>query len=96
MICEYLRENYYLWNLYNEGMRRIILGCVGALMLNACTSTKQNETMENMYLLVGSYATPQEEGIKVYAWDNEKGEAAYVSGLTGISNPSYQDRKSVV
>ena len=90
MICEYLRENYYLWNLYNEGMRRIILGCVGALMLNACTSTKQSETMENMYLLVGSYATPQEEGIKVYAWDNEKGEAAYVSGLTGISNPSYQ------
>ena len=71
-------------------MRRIILGCVGALMLNACTSTKQNETMENMYLLVGSYATPQEEGIKVYAWDNEKGEATYVSGLTGISNPSYQ------
>ena len=71
-------------------MRRIILGCVGALMLNACTSMKQNETMENMYLLVGSYATPQEEGIKVYAWDNEKGEATYVSGLMGISNPSYQ------
>ena len=43
-----------------------------------------------MYLMVGSYATPQEEGIKVYMWDNEKGEATYVSGLTGISNPSYQ------
>ena len=46
--------------------------------------------MENMYLMVGSYATPEEEGIKVYAWDNEKGEALYVSGLKGISNPSYQ------
>ena len=46
--------------------------------------------MENMFLLVGSYATPQEEGIKVYAWNHEKGEATYVSGLTGISNPSYQ------
>lgn len=71
-------------------MKRIILGCIGALMLGACTSTKQKENMENMYLIVGSYATPQEEGIKVYAWDNEKGEAGYVSGLTGISNPSYQ------
>ena len=71
-------------------MKRIILGCIGAWMLNACAPVKQNETMENMYLIVGSYATPQEEGIKVYAWDNEKGEATYVSGLTGISNPSYQ------
>lgn len=66
-------------------------GCIGALMLGACTSMKQKDVMEEqMYLLVGSYATPQEEGIKVYAWDNEKGEATYVSGLKGISNPSYQ------
>ena len=71
-------------------MKRIILGCIGAWMLNACAPVKQNETMENMYLIVGSYATPQEEGIKVYAWNNEKGEATYVSGMTGISNPSYQ------
>ena len=68
----------------------MIIGCIGVLMLCACTSTKQKETMEDMYLLVGSYATPEEEGIKVYAWDGEKGEAAYVSGLKGISNPSYQ------
>ena len=68
----------------------MIIGCIGALMLGACTSMKQKETMEKMYLMVGSYATPEEEGIKVYAWDGEKGEAAYVSGLKGISNPSYQ------
>lgn len=71
-------------------MKKIIAGCIGALMLGACTSMKQKETMENMYLMVGSYATSEEEGIKVYAWDNEKGEATYVSGLKGISNPSYQ------
>ena len=71
-------------------MKRIILGCIGAWMLNACAPIKQNETMENLYLIVGSYATPQEEGIKVYAWNNEKGEATSVSGLAGISNPSYQ------
>ena len=68
----------------------MIIGCIGALMLCACTSMKQKDTMEKMYLMVGSYATSEEEGIKVYAWDGEKGEAAYVSGLKGISNPSYQ------
>ena len=68
----------------------MIIGCIGALMLCACTSVKQKETMEKMYLMVGSYATPEEEGIKVYAWDGEKGESVYVSGLKGISNPSYQ------
>ena len=68
----------------------MIIGCIGALMLCACTSMKQKETMEKMYLMVGSYATSEEEGIKVYAWDGEKGESAYVSGLKGISNPSYQ------
>ena len=71
-------------------MKKIIAGCIGFLALGACTSIKQKEPVENMYLLVGSYATPQEEGIKVYAWNNEKGEVTYVSGLTGISNPSYQ------
>ena len=71
-------------------MTKLLLGCIGALVLGACTSLKQQETMENMYLLVGSYASPQEEGVKVYTWDKEKGEATYVSGLTGISNPSYQ------
>lgn len=71
-------------------MKKIIAGCIGALILAGCTSVKQKETVESMYLLVGSYAAPEEEGIKVYAWDNGKGEADYVSGLKGISNPSYQ------
>ena len=71
-------------------MKRFLIGCIGTLLLGACTSVKQKETMENMYLMVGSYATPQEEGIKVYAWNHKEGEAIYLSGLKGISNPSYQ------
>lgn len=71
-------------------MKKIIAGCIGALVLGACTSTKQKEMEERTYLLVGSYATPQEEGIKVYAWNQEEGEAIYISGVTGLSNPSYQ------
>ena len=61
-------------------MKKIMAGCIASLLLGACTSINQKETMENMYLMVGSYATPQEEGIKVYAWNHEKGEAAYLSG----------------
>ena len=71
-------------------MKKIIAGCIGVLMLGACTSMKQKESMEDMYLLVGSYATPKEEGIKVYRWNPADAEATYVSGLKGISNPSYQ------
>ena len=89
-ICDNLREKPYLWDSKRTDMKKIIVGCIGALMLCACTSMKQKETMEKMYLMVGSYATPEEEGIKVYAWNNEKEEATYVSGLKGISNPSYQ------
>lgn len=48
-------------------VKKIIAGCIGALMLGACTSVKQQEKMEDMYLLVGSYAASGEEGIKVYA-----------------------------
>ena len=71
-------------------MKNLLLGCMLAWMLGSCTSVKQQEAWKDMYLLVGSYGTPQEEGIKVYQWNNEKGEATYVSGLTGLSNASYQ------
>lgn len=71
-------------------MKKLLLGCLATWMLGACTPAKQQEAIEEMYLLVGSYCTPQEEGVKVYKWNNEKGEATYVSGLRGISNPSYQ------
>lgn len=71
-------------------MKKIMAGCIASLLLGACTSINQKETMENLYLMVGSYATPQDEGIKVYVWNHEEGEATYLSGLKGISNPSYQ------
>ena len=40
-------------------------------------------------MLVGSYAEPTEEGIKLYCFNEENGQATYVSGLSGISNPSF-------
>lgn len=40
-------------------------------------------------MLVGSYATPEEEGIKVYNFDEQNGNSQYISGIKGISNPSF-------
>lgn len=44
---------------------------------------------DSLYLLVGSYAQPQEEGIRVYVFNQETGKGTYRSGLSGISNPSF-------
>lgn len=70
--------------------------CMSSMILGACTSTKKqtepiavSEDYNGIYMLVGSYATPEEEGIKVYRFDEATGNAEYISGLKGISNPSY-------
>lgn len=71
--------------------------CMGTMILGACTSSPKKqagqavaaaETTE-VYMLVGSYATPDKEGIKLYSFDEQTGDARYISGLKGISNPSY-------
>ncbi len=41
------------------------------------------------YLLVGTYTTGKSEGIYVYRFNPNKGEATYVSKVTGVENPSY-------
>lgn len=77
--------------------RKLIVACVCSIIIGACSSSpkKQVEPMKvtennnRTYLLAGSYATAAEEGIKVYRFDLETGDAEYISGLKGISNPSY-------
>ena len=44
---------------------------------------------DQLYLIIGSYASADEEGIKVYTFDQETAEYQYVSGMNGISNPSF-------
>lgn len=72
----------------------ILCCCAGAAILTACTGKKQpaspaTET-DILYMLVGSYGPADQEGIKVYKFNQETGKGQYVSGLKGISNPSYQ------
>lgn len=70
---------------------------MSGMILGACTSSPKKQTepiavaedINTMYMLVGSYATPDEEGIKVYSFDEQTGNTKYISGLKGISNPSY-------
>ena len=75
--------------------KKILALCISGLLLGACTSKPQNnivtvdENSDKMFLFVGSYATPDEEGIKVYRFSEDTGKATYISGLKGISNPSY-------
>ena len=69
---------------------------MSSMILGGCIPSpkKQTEAItveENpnmMYMLVGSYATPEEEGIKVYNFDEQNGNSQYISGIKGI------DRKS--
>ena len=82
--------------LYKYIMNKKILAlCISGLLLDACTSKPQknivtvDENSDKMFLFVGRYATPDEEGIKVYRFSEDTGKATYISGLKGISNPSY-------
>lgn len=52
----------------------------------ACNTTSESS---DLYLIIGSYSSADDEGIKVYAFDATNAEASYVSGLKGIENPSF-------
>lgn len=45
--------------------------------------------LTSLWLLVGSYSAADQEGIKVYQFDTETAQTTFVSGLSGISNPSF-------
>lgn len=70
---------------------------MGSILLGACNSPQKQEGQKNLltreqqsiYMLTGSYASPEEEGIKIYRFNEDTGEVTYLSGLKGISNPSY-------
>lgn len=78
--------------------KKLITLCMSSLILGACSSSPKKQAdaqvadaacSATMYMLVGSYATAEQEGIKVYRFNEETGDAEYISGLKGISNPSY-------
>lgn len=44
---------------------------------------------DTVLLFVGSYSSPEEEGISVYSFNQADGSARRLAGLSGISNPSF-------
>ncbi len=75
--------------------KKLILCCAGIAILTGCTGKKSQQAVttsasDPLYMLVGSYGPADQEGIKVYKFNQATGEGQYVSGVKGISNPSYQ------
>lgn len=78
-------------------MKTLIGVCMVAMALvgNGCMGNAKHAesvsggTTDSLYLLVGSYARAQEEGIRVYVFNQETGKGTFRSGLSGISNPSF-------
>ena len=67
---------------------------INLLMLSCMGKSKQADKLElleadSLFLLVGSYASAREKGIKLFTFDLKTGEEQYVTGLSGIANPSY-------
>ena len=64
-----------------------------AMMLTSCssaTTTKSTDTNDDkLLLLTGSYSDAANEGINLYEFDQNTGESRRLTGLKGISNPSF-------
>lgn len=45
--------------------------------------------LSSVYLLIGSGVSSDKEGIRVYEFDEETATTVYVSGVKGLSNPSF-------
>lgn len=77
-------------------MRKHILMslCAGSLLLGACAGKGEqkmsvSQEPDTLLMLVGSYASANQEGIKAYRFNQETGEAVLASTLSGIENPSF-------
>lgn len=55
---------------------------------NAPASTP-SEDNQDLLLFVGSYASPEEEGINLYSFNQADGSSRHLAGLAGVSNPSF-------
>lgn len=66
----------------------MLLCAVSALAAASCSSPASG-SHESAVIVVGSYASADEPGIKAYAFDLATGNADSLSALSGVSNPSY-------
>ena len=70
----------------------ILLYMLATLLCNCNHSHKSLSSLngkDSVFLVVGSYSKKQDEGIKVFSFNQNTGEATYRSGHAGIANPSF-------
>ena len=68
-------------------MNKILFCLVGALMFLPASCTQ--ESNEEVYLFVGTYADASDPGIHLYRFNTGDGTGYFVRNVSGIENPSY-------
>ncbi|MBR5069940.1 MAG: lactonase family protein [Bacteroidales bacterium] len=69
-------------------MNRKLFMALGITMLCLTACNKQKET-DNILLWLGSYCNQDEEGIRVYRFNQHTGDYTYLTGFSGLANPSF-------
>lgn len=54
---------------------------------SSATDTEAND--QQILLVLGSYCTTSEEGIRIYSFNQHTGDYSYLTGYTGLANPSF-------
>ncbi len=70
-------------------MKRILFPFVISLLVVLIPHLTVGQSSSSFYLFVGTYTSGESEGIYVYEFNAETGEAQYVSKVSGVENPSY-------
>lgn len=60
-----------------------------SLYLSSCNNDKTDRGSKDYYLFTGTYSPADSTGISVFKFDSETGESSFISGVSGIENPSY-------
>ncbi|GAA5520611.1 lactonase family protein [Aliifodinibius salicampi] len=69
-------------------MRKILCFAVMSMLLIFYPASILGQS-SSFYLFVGTYTSGESEGIYVYEFNAETGEANYISKVSGVENPSY-------
>lgn len=69
---------------------------ISTIIMSSCSfksgsndKVTDTEKADSLTMILGSYSTSGEEGIKVYTFNQDDAGFSYKSGITGISNPSF-------
>lgn len=79
-------------NFLKKSVMAMALTCT--VMFSSCSGRSGSTVVDNgdddsLLLMVGSYSSASDEGISLYGFNQSTGESRRLTGLSGISNPSF-------